>query len=456
MDNFVIYMIKVIVCMTLAYVPYHFLMRRSSFFTANRLYLLAAILLSLIIPLLKLSANQIPVSIAGPLLSELPLAANSTFIAITAQFSSSNSGIEWNMMLPLVYLGITLLLVLKFSTSLLKLYMAYRSSEIIRQNKMIVLVSEKQHLPFSFFRFVFLSRSDFENKNNHLILIHEHAHLRCLHSFDLLLLELLQLLFWINPMIIVYRNAIRLQHEYMVDKIVLQETNDYTGYLYSLVQVVSNGVFTRMGNGFYCSTLKKRIQMIGNKTSRKITTIRYLIILPLILFIVLAFTQPEVKKFFTILVPLQIIQTEPADVPSIVPIDESKARYDVGYGDRIHPIYKIKMFHHGADWTAPTGTEVYAAADGTIEKLESNEGGYGKEIVIHHNKKLSTRYAHLSAFTVKLHEEVKKGQVIGYVGSSGRSTAPHLHYEVLINGQDVDPGKYFKLAAKKEHGVTFD
>ena len=196
MIDFTIYIIKFTVCMILAFLPYYVFMQKSSFFTANRLYLLFAILLSLIIPLFKIYSNQIPVALTVPLLQELPYAGNSAISAISSQLGSSNKGFELSLILPLIYLGTCLLLFVRFTHSLIKLLVAYRRSEIIRQNKMIVLVSEKQHLPFSFFRFVFLCRSDFENENNHLILIHEHAHLRCLHSFDLLLLELLQLLFW--------------------------------------------------------------------------------------------------------------------------------------------------------------------------------------------------------------------------------------------------------------------
>ncbi len=456
MIPFLIYIIKVSICMLLAFLPYQLFMRRSSFFIANRFWLLSTLVLSFIIPLIKISVTHVTVSIPSEILNGWMDEGTLVFTNTPVQSKGIFLNFDWMLLLPYLYFLVSFFLLFRFSISLFRFYRTYRRSEIIRQNKMIILVSEIQRLPFSFFRFVFLSRSDFENENSHLILIHEQAHLRSLHSLDLLFLEILQLIFWINPLIIIYRRALRLQHEYQVDKIVLQKTNDYSGYLYSLAKVVSNGLYAGISNGFYCSTLKKRIHMIGYKTSRKIAAIRYVIIFPLAFLMLIAFTRPETKKFFTILVPLHIIQTEPADVPSIVPIDESKAKYSAGWGDRIHPVYKIKMFHHGADWIAPTGTEVYATADGIIEKVEFNEGGYGKEVVIRHSKKLSTQYAHLSAFAVKLNDTVKKGQVIGYVGSSGRSTTPHLHYEVRLNNQDVDPGKYFKLSAQKGNGETFD
>ena len=133
-----------------------------------------------------------------------------------------------------------------------------------------------------------------------------------------------------------------------------------------------------------------------------------------------------------------------ACTPAIQPLsNKDLTRTASGWGMRIHPIYKIPMFHHGFDFTAPTGTKVYATGDGVIEKLEFNDGGYGREILINHGFGYSTRYAHLSAFNARLGQKVKRGDLIGFVGSTGRSTAPHLHYEVLVNGTDVNPSLYY-------------
>jgi len=259
-------------------------------------------------------------------------------------------------------------------------------------------------------------------------------------------------------MIIIYRRALRLQHEYQVDKIVLQKTNDYKGYLSSLARVVSNGLYAGISNGFYCSTLKKRIQMIGNKTSKKISALQYLLIIPFALIMILAFARPEAKKFLTILIPTRIIQAETHDTPSIVPIDEKKVKREAsGYGYRIHPIYKIKMFHTGVDWIAPIGTEIYATADGIVLETDTaNKRGFGYTILLHHSDELCTRYAHLSRFAIKVGEHVKKGQVIGYVGNTGKSTAPHLHYEVLKNNEPVDPAKYYTPKQKPDSTIKAD
>jgi murein DD-endopeptidase MepM/ murein hydrolase activator NlpD len=133
-----------------------------------------------------------------------------------------------------------------------------------------------------------------------------------------------------------------------------------------------------------------------------------------------------------------------ACIPAIQPIsNKDLKRTASGWGYRIHPIYKIRKFHYGMDFTAPTGTEIYATGDGTIELLESSKRGYGNKIVINHGFGYRTLYAHINKFNVQKDQKVRRGDVIGYVGNTGLSTAPHLHYEVSLNGKKVNPVNYY-------------
>ena len=95
------------------------------------------------------------------------------------------------------------------------------------------------------------------------------------------------------------------------------------------------------------------------------------------------------------------------------------------------------------DFTAPLGTEIYASGDGTVESVNSGKRGMGNYIVISHGFGYTSLYAHLDSFSVKAGQKVHRGDVIGYVGNTGLSIAPHLHYEVMLNGQNVDPVNYF-------------
>jgi len=133
-----------------------------------------------------------------------------------------------------------------------------------------------------------------------------------------------------------------------------------------------------------------------------------------------------------------------AALPAIQPIsNKDLTRTASGYGWRIHPIYKIKKLHEGMDFTAPTGTEVYATGDGVVEEVKSSYRGYGKRVVIDHGYGYKTRYAHLNSFNVRERQKVKRGDVIGFVGNTGLSTAPHLHYEVEKGDKKVNPVHYY-------------
>jgi murein DD-endopeptidase MepM/ murein hydrolase activator NlpD len=133
-----------------------------------------------------------------------------------------------------------------------------------------------------------------------------------------------------------------------------------------------------------------------------------------------------------------------ACLPAIQPIsNKDLTRTASGWGYRIHPIYKIRKFHYGMDFTAPTGTEVYVTADGVVDVVEQSRRGYGNKIVIDHGFGYQTLYGHLNGFNVRKGQKVKRGDLIGFVGNTGLSTASHLHYEVHLNGNKVNPVNYY-------------
>lgn len=133
-----------------------------------------------------------------------------------------------------------------------------------------------------------------------------------------------------------------------------------------------------------------------------------------------------------------------AAIPAIQPVPK-KATVVLasGFGIRIHPIYKVRKMHTGMDFAAPIGTPIYATADGIVDNVEVSFTGYGKKVEINHGFGYRTRYAHMHAFAVRNGQHVKRGELIGFVGDTGLSTAPHLHYEVFINGAQVNPVHYF-------------
>ena len=133
-----------------------------------------------------------------------------------------------------------------------------------------------------------------------------------------------------------------------------------------------------------------------------------------------------------------------AAIPAIQPIaNKQLIALASGFGQRIHPVYKVKKMHPGIDFAAELGTPVYATADGKVTAVDVKFSGYGKQVMIDHGFGYRTRYAHMHGFAVREGQNVKRGDLIGYVGNTGLSTAPHLHYEVIINDVQVDPVHYF-------------
>lgn len=133
-----------------------------------------------------------------------------------------------------------------------------------------------------------------------------------------------------------------------------------------------------------------------------------------------------------------------AHTPAIQPVSNKDLnRIASGFGYRIDPVYKTVKFHAGLDFSAPQGTPIYATADGNVSIAGSTGNGYGNHVIINHSYGYETLYGHMVRVKVRRGQAVKRGEVIGWVGSTGKSTGPHCHYEVRKNGQKIDPIYFF-------------
>lgn len=133
-----------------------------------------------------------------------------------------------------------------------------------------------------------------------------------------------------------------------------------------------------------------------------------------------------------------------ASIPAIQPVSNKNLKYiSSGYGFRTDPIYKTTKFHAGMDFSAPVGTPIYATGNGTVMQADNDATGYGLHVRINHGYGYMTLYAHMSKTTVRPGQKVKRGDLIGYVGNTGKSVGPHLHYEVHKNGTPVNPVNFF-------------
>ncbi len=134
-----------------------------------------------------------------------------------------------------------------------------------------------------------------------------------------------------------------------------------------------------------------------------------------------------------------------ASIPAIMPINQKDLAHAVtsGFGWRIHPIYKTQEFHPGMDFAAEQGTPIYATGDGVVETADNLAQGYGNHVVINHGFGYESLYGHMSRIKARIGQKVLRGELIGYVGSTGLSTAPHVHYEVIRNGEKVNPISFY-------------
>jgi murein DD-endopeptidase MepM/ murein hydrolase activator NlpD len=147
-----------------------------------------------------------------------------------------------------------------------------------------------------------------------------------------------------------------------------------------------------------------------------------------------------------------------AALPAIQPVsNKDLKRMASGYGYRIDPQYKVRKMHHGMDFTAKTGTPIYATGDGKIIRADRKSSGYGNHVRIDHGYGYVTLYAHMSKMNVKIGQEVKRGDVIGYVGNTGKSFGPHCHYEVRKNDNPINPVNfYFNDLSPEEYAKMVD
>ncbi len=587
------YSLEVGICWAILYLIYIAFLRRETFFSINRWYLLGSLIVGLLIPVLR----TIPIAFR-----EEVIVVNDAlyFIAAGPELIASNfvspeeakSILTMSNLLLLVYSLGVLFVGSRLVVGLLKINNLYTSGKRTNKGSFILVETPKFHLPFSFLNCVFFSKEMPINSNIEKILKHELAHVQSWHTLDVLFIEVLQVVFWFNPLIVLYKKAIKESHEYVADASVLQDTSRKI-YGQILLRQSQSGLQIALANHFFHSHIKNRLTMMKQKKSKRPALVKYLFALPAILLLVILFqsqtvpnpeveesqtTQgirlfegketdmtfeerqkykgveflseeraveilgerargrhvvnildtkdyvfdtPEVKskiyhsetgwRFSYTSVERGIIKIRSKDkdfkrgeiieyekenekldislqkfidesqifqlwavgennnsietamidfmtgaafdpfsqeaIPTLIPIRKEDLKKDIdkssGYGMRMHPVLKKSKKHNGIDLIAEMNTPIYAAGDGVVNEVRYDKD-YGNLITIEHKNGYSTFYAHLSSYNVFKGDDIKKGQQIGRVGSTGLSTTPHLHYEVKINSKPIDPSPFLK------------
>jgi beta-lactamase regulating signal transducer with metallopeptidase domain len=429
METLAPYLLKVSVCLAVFYFLFTCLFSTKTFFSFNRAYLLFALVASMIIPIVTFSSFENPYAFDGVDLSASFLEPENVLLPLQNQ--STTKPVSIIGFLEVLYIAGIVFMVARFLIFIYKIIDLRRNGQTVELGQLRVVRTKLSH-PFAFFNSIFLP----ENETSSLILKHERVHVEQFHLIDLLIVEVISIVLWFNPMLILYRRSIRLQHEYLADASTIHSGIPIESYLECLVNEIQAKSFSYPISQFYSNSIKKRINMITKTKMSWPISLVYLLVIPVVCVLLFSFsTRPDVH------LPVRAIVIEADDEPSIFPVDMKKAEMVSGYGMRMHPTLKVKRLHTGIDLELAEGEIVVATADGTV--IESNsDGKRGIYLLIKHNDTFTTAYFHFKNVVVKRGDKIEKNQTIGYVGSTGLSLFPHLHYEVIKNGKPVDPMDY--------------
>lgn len=425
MNNFFDFLAKVNIVFIVLYLVYIAFLSKNTFHNLNRMLLLFIITASIILPIITFDFNYININFIP---HKTLIENNHLFIneEIGTATNIQNSFWVTNSIFYLIYgLGVAFILGrLAFNISFL---VKIKNNSPKEADGRFLLIYSKVNSYFSFFNWIFIPKKKKEICD-HSIINHEKLHGIKNHSVDLLITEVFKALLWFNPFVYFFQKNVKTVHEYQVDMAVLKKES-----LISYLQIILNNLphqnKVKIYNYFGELTIKKRINMITKNKSSNWYLLRYALLLPVITFLLMSFNYKNNNSL--------------ENIPSILPIKKGEFyKISSGFGMRHHPILKVKRMHNGVDFSAKMGTEIRATADGIVTFANHNKG-YGKMVVIKHNDVYETIYSQMKDFTVSNGAKVKKGQVIGYVGMSGNSSGPHLHYEVIKNKKNVNPEDFF-------------
>lgn len=288
------YILEVSLCWSAFYLLYWLLLSRDTFFHFNRWYLVSTLLASLVIPSVEW---ELPQRVAESDIATVyfqPITVGVEELQVTVTATPITSSIGFLDVLTWIYWAGMAFCMLRFLIGMRQIYTLYRRSEKRYRNGYQIILSEKAHPPFSFFNSLFISKSVALNpEDREAILQHELAHIRGGHSYDILVLEILNAMFWCSPFIYLYRRSLRNVHEYIADAAVLRTTKKKQ-YGHLLIRQSQSGPAIAIANHFH-SQLKKRILMMMRNPSKRQAMLKYLLVIPLTLLVLLVFSNAEAQ-----------------------------------------------------------------------------------------------------------------------------------------------------------------
>ena len=398
MTDFILYTIKSGLCLAVFYGFYRLVLAKETHVKRNRIYLLSAMLLSFALPLINFTIDHEELAKANQVVWEFENSFEDQ-LQIVASNSSKESSFDSSFWITVLY-GFGVLTILgRLILNLISIFKIIRANEIKKEGDLNLVCIEDAHSPYSFFNYVFLNPSILSKTENKQILLHESIHSKQLHSIDLLTIELVKAIFWFNPIVYLFKNALVEVHEYCADQACVIDDTNKIGYQQCLLQHIESKMNFNMTSAFKSSLTLKRIKMIKKSNTSVWAHLKLILIFPVLIISMLSFDYSETN-----------IGDSESKTEFISPIRPSvDVRVTSLYGKRMHPIKKKMLFHKGIDIAAPIGTPIYAIADGLVKKMQTKhvEGkAYGRFIIIQHDGDFESLYSQMNSYKVSMAQKV--------------------------------------------------
>lgn len=462
----IVLLIEMIVCMLLLMGIYQLLLVKTAMHKLKRFYLILCLILPIALPFVELQTSniQIPTIEPGETITSTFLLALDTEQSIgkvadspesvipsttTTKHKSANA-ISYKTWLITLYFLVVLILLIRYTLSIRMILKSVKTTSIVTFQGNKVQILDRQIVPHNFMHLIFISQEDYNNEAiRNRLLTHELSHARQFHSIDILLVEFLRILFWINPLYIFWSKAIRANHEYLADAVVVNQFSDISTYQKLLLNFGGHKTSgPRLTSPSNYSLTKRRFIMMTKKISKTSIFLRMTILIPLLVITTAAMTlKTSAGETFSAVISNSEFTHKAfeGDKPAIFPIDQKfNPQFLIHFDATMYRGTDREHNHQGVDYRATLGTAVRATADGIVISSQKNEK-HGNHIVIKHNDEYQTLYASLNELMVVKNQQVKKGMTIGTVGKSIENSNIHLHYEVIKNGKQVDPKEYYLL-----------
>ncbi|MBW8243377.1 TonB-dependent receptor plug domain-containing protein [Muricauda oceani] len=264
---------------------YHILLKRDTLFKENRLFLLSGLVLAFVFPLVKIQKNVI--------VSRPELVQTGEQLAQVAAAATDNGWFTLQNILVAIYIGGCAFLTVRLIMKLIALKKLAKNARKRKERSFMHMETERKISPFSFFNYIFYNPQLFEPKELHSVLEHEKVHARQFHTVDILFLEVLKIFFWFNPILWLYKGAVKQNLEYLADHFAIARTEDKISYQYLMLKQAVDAQEYTLANSFYNSLIKKRIVMLNQNQSKKVNALKTLVMVPLLGLFLVSFSIEE-------------------------------------------------------------------------------------------------------------------------------------------------------------------